>query len=246
MAAGVTTGGNGPTCEALRGGGDTPGPQDAPNPSLYLDCPNHRAGVRVPSQGAAPKCCILLKKTNRMGKSAMSDNRPDENRSWTDTAADTARSASDTARSAAPEAYGRGADAVNYASRRIQEYPLSGSVAMGLLGYAVGFLFHHQWFGENSSSRRGRNDRRWAGNKRSWTDTAADTARSASDTARSSAPEAYGRGADAANYASQRIQEYPLSGSVAIGLLGYALGFLFHHQWFGENSSSRRGRNDRR
>ncbi len=172
-----------------------------------------------------------------------------ESKSWTDTAVNTARSAADTARSAAPEMYDRSADAVDYemydrsadavdyASRSIQEYPLPASVAMALLGYAVGFLFHHQWF-EDSPSRSGRwrNGRRWSNRDRDWTDAAANTARSA-------APELYDRSADAVHYASRSIQEYPLSGSVAMALLGYAIGVLFHHQWFEDSPS--RSRTDR-
>jgi hypothetical protein len=137
----------------------------------------------------------------------------DYNRSWTDTAADTARSAADRARSAAPEIYDRSAQAANYVSGSIREHPLSASAVLPLLGYALGFLLHHQW-SDTGSARY---------SSTSWTDAAANTAQSAADRARSAAPEIYDRSAQAIN---SRGGSIGLFGLAAAALLGYALGLL--------------------
>ena len=134
-------------------------------------------------------------------------------KSWTDTAADTARSAADKARSYAPQTYDRSVQAANYVSGSIREHPLSASAVLPLLGYVLGFLLHHQSSASGSASY----------SSRSWTEDAADTAPSAADRARSAAPEAYDRAAQAINSAGGSIG---LSGLVAAALLGYALGLV--------------------
>ncbi len=88
----------------------------------------------------------------------MAEDRLSDNRSWSDTAADTGRSAADRARLSAPQTYDTGSNAPDYVSQSVQQYPLSGLVIAALLGYVIGFLLHHQSFGGGTS----RNGRGWS------------------------------------------------------------------------------------
>jgi len=144
----------------------------------------------------------------------------DDNNGWTGVT-------SGTSPSAAPETYDLAAQIANCVYQSIRQHPVSGSAAGVMLGYALGFLLHHQRSNDGSSSDSRDQD------VRSWRDAAADTARSVAGTARSTAPATYDRAAQAKDSFDGSIRQYALSGSVAAALLGFGLGYL-----------SRRGRRD--
>ena len=80
--------------------------------------------------------------------------------SATSTAQDLARRAREQTSAATDTLYEQGAQAGQYLTRNVNEYPLTALLVAGAIGYGLGYLIHSGWTSETWSSWNNDDDRR--------------------------------------------------------------------------------------